>query len=212
MVWTPCEPCPRGCVKEAFRDVILFPDAVFKAAKRVFLDWTVDFVTGFCEGMKPNVTNICWAMTTFDREPLPKEFMNEAAKLELEAFKRIRDNLGHDLPVTTHLCSPRPNLDFVVEEFGEHINELQYWRPGSDYPLEEAVRKFGDRFPIMAGIDHTKTMLMGTPNEVEVMVKRSICIAKGRCSFALGPGCELGLNTPEENILALVKARGKYGS
>jgi uroporphyrinogen-III decarboxylase len=198
-------------VKEALRDAILFPEAVLKAVERVMVDWTVDFVVGFCEAMKPNLTNVCWAMSTFDRELLPAEFREEVARFELEVFERIRDKLGRHLPVTTHLCGPRPDLDFVVEKFGDHLNELQFWWPGSDYPLEEAVEKFGHGFPIMAGIDHTQVMLMGSPEEVEAMVKASTEIAKDKCSFALGPGCELGLGTPEENILALVEARDKYG-
>ncbi|MCL0059503.1 hypothetical protein M1O57_02910 [Dehalococcoidia bacterium] len=198
-------------VKELLRDVVFFPEAVFKAVERVMIDWTVDFIVGCCEAMKPNLTNICWAMTTFDRELLPREFNEEVAQLELEAFKRIREKLGRHLPVTTHICGPRPDLDFITGKLGEHIGELQFWWPGSDYPLEEAVSKFGDRFPIMAGIDQTQTILMGTPDEVEAMVKTSVEIAKDRCSFALGPGCDLGLGIPEENILALVEARDKYG-
>lgn len=199
-------------VKEAMRDVVLFPEVVFKAVKRVMIDWTVDFFVKSFEFLKPYVTNICWGMATFDRELLPMEFREEVVKLEVEALERIREKLGKDIPVTTHICGPKPDLDFLVKAFGENINELQFWWPGSDYPLEEAIQKFGKRFPIMAGIDHTRTLLMGTPEEVDAMVKASIEIAKGRCSFALGPGCDLGLGTPEENILALVEARDKYGT
>jgi uroporphyrinogen-III decarboxylase len=198
-------------VKEALRDVVLFPEAFFDAVKRVMIDWTVDFFVRGFEVWKPHITNICWGMATFDRELLPVEFREEVVKLEVEALERIREEIGWDVPVTTHICGPKPDLDFIVRAFGEHISELQFWWPGSDYTLEEAVEKFGDRLPIMAGIDHTKTLLMGTPEEVDAMVKNSIEIAKDRCSFALGPGCDLGLGTPEENILALVEARDKYG-
>lgn len=198
-------------IPELMRDMLLFPDAVIGAVRRVMVDWTVDFIVGLCEAHKPNLTNICWVLTGYDYALCPKEFLDVTAKYDIEAFNKIRDKLGHDLPITTHHCGSRPALDFIMEKLGKHISEIQYWWPGSDYPLDEAVRKFGDKVSIMAGIDHTRTLLMGSPQEVEVMVKKSIEIAKGRCSFALGPGCGIGCITPEENLLAIVKARDKYG-
>jgi len=50
----------------------------------------------------------------------------------------------------------------VTEKFGDALDELQFWWPGSDYPLEDAVNRFGDRYAIAAGIDHTRTLLLGS--------------------------------------------------
>ncbi|MBT9140934.1 MAG: hypothetical protein DDT30_01520 [Dehalococcoidia bacterium] len=198
-------------VNEALRDIVLFPEVCFDAIKRVMIDWTVDFIVGMLEAWEPHITNICWAISQLDKELFPVELREAAVMLELEALERVREKIGWNIPVTTHICGARPDLDFLVKAFGEHINELQFWWPGSDYPLEEAVQKFGGRYPITAGIDQTRTLFMGTPEEVDAMVKTSIGIAKGRCSFALGPGCDLTEGIPEENILALVEARDKYG-
>jgi len=199
-------------VKESLRDLILFPEAVFGAVERVMMDWTVDFIAGSLEPWKDRLTNINWGFASLDKDLAPPEFKEEIARLELEALERVRERVGHDVPVTTHLCGPRPDLDFITEKFGDALDELQFWWPGSDYPLEEAVSKFGDRYAIAAGIDHTRTLLLGSPAEVDAMVKSAMDIAKDRCSFALSSGCELGIGTPEGNLTALAEARDKYGS
>ena len=199
-------------VPELMRDMLLIPDAVLKAVRRVMLDWTVDFITGVCEAHMPNLTNICWVMVPYDNLLSSPEYWDLIAKFDIECFEKVRNRLGRDLPITTHHCGSSPALDYVVEKFGRCINEIQYWWPGSDYPLSKAVEKFGGRISIMAGIDHTRTLVLGTPRDVEAMVKRAVNIAKNRCSFALGPGCGVGYWTPEENLLAIVRARDKYGT
>jgi len=199
-------------VKETLRDLILFPEAVFGAVERVMMDWTVDFIAGSLEPWKDRLTNINWGFASLDKDLAPPEFKEEIARLELEGLNRVRERVGRDVPVTTHFCGPRPDLDFVTEKFGDALDELQFWWPGSDYLLEDAVSKFGDRYAIAAGIDHTRTLLLGGPAEVDAMVKSSMDIAKDRCSFALSSGCELGIGTPEGNLLALVEARDEYGT
>ncbi len=202
-------------VKETLRDLILFPEVVFGAVERVMIDWTVDYYRGMLEPYKDRLTNFNYGFASLDKDLAPPEFKEEIARLEMEGLHRIKDMVrkmtGRDVPVTTHFCSPRPDLDFVTEKFGDALNTLQFW-VGSDYPMEEAVNKFGDRYGIAVGIDHTRTLLMGTPAEVDAMVKSAMDIAKDRCNFNLASGCELGIGTPEGNLMALLEARDKYGT
>jgi uroporphyrinogen-III decarboxylase len=199
-------------VKEILRDLILFPEAVFGAVERVMMDWTVDYIAGSLEPWKGRLTNINWGFASLDKDLAPPEFKEEIARLELEALERVKERVGRDVPVTTHLCGPRPDLDFVAEKFGDTLGEFQFWWPGSDYPLDDAVKKFGGKYAIAAGIDHTRTLLLGSPEEVDAMVKSAMDIAKDRCSFALSSGCELGIGTPEANLMTLAEARDKYGT
>ena len=176
-------------VKEALRDAVLLPEAFFAAVKRVMMDWTVDYYVGMLEPYKDKLTNFNYGFACLDKDLVPPEFKEEVARLELETLhrikERVRDMTGRDVPVTTHFCGPRPDLDFVTETYGDALDELQFWWPGSDYPLEDAVSRFGDRYAIAAGIDHTRTLLLGSPVEVDAMVKSSMDVAKGRCSFCL---------------------------
>jgi len=203
-------------VKEALRDAVLFPEAFLGAAERVMLDWSVDFATGLLEPYKDRQACYTYGYASLDGDLVVPELQEEIARLEVECLDRIREKIrkitGRDVPISTHICGTRPELDYVTEKFGDRLDELQYWWPGSDYPLEDAVSKLGDRYAIAAGIDHTRTLLLGTPAEVDAMVKSTMDIAKDRCNFVLSSGCELGIMTPESNVRALVEARDKYGT
>lgn len=203
-------------VPEVMRDILIFPEVVFKTLREVMVDYAADFITGLVEAMEPNITNICWAMSQYDWDMCPKEWWDVMAETDIACFTKVKQNIkkktGKDVPITTHICAPNPALDYIVEKFGHLIKEIQYWGPMCPYSLEQAVENFGDKIPIMTGIDHTRTLLMGTPEEVDKMVKDAIDTAKGKCSFALGPGCDIAADTPEANLLALVEARDKYGT
>jgi uroporphyrinogen-III decarboxylase len=202
-------------VKEALRDAVLFPEAFLAAAEGAMMDWTVDFATGLLEPYKDKAACFCYGFASLDGDLLPPELTDEVARLEVEGLNRIRERIrkmtGRDMPISTHICGTRPQLDFLAEKFGDTLDEFQYWI-GSDNPLEDVVSKLGDRYVISTGIDHTRTLILGNPVEVDAMVKSAVDIAKDRCSFVLASGCELGIMTPEPNILALVEARDKYGT
>ena len=205
-------------IKETLRDLILFPEAVLKAAAGVMMDWTVDYATGCIEPYKDKLATFCFGFASLDADLLPPEYADAVAALEVESLDRIKDRLrkrvGYDLPVSTHICGARPNLDLIAEKFGDRLDELQYWAGsdyGSDYPLQDAVTNLGDRYVISSGIDHTRTLLLGSPEEVDAMVKDAMDIAKGHCRFVLSSGCELGIGPSDANMQALVDARDKYG-
>jgi len=202
-------------VKEALRDAILFPEAFLGAAERVMMDWCVDFATGLLGTFNDKAACFTYGFASLDGDLLPAELKDEVARLEVETLNRIKEKLrkitGRDVLISTHICGSRPQLEFLAEKFGDAIDEWQYWI-GSDNPLENVVEKLGDRYVITTGIDHTRTMILGNPVEVDAMVKSAMDIAKGRCSFVLSSGCELGIMTPEGNLLALLEARDKYGT
>jgi hypothetical protein len=127
----------------------------------------VDYYRGMLELYKNRLTNFNYGFASLDKDLAPPEFKEEIGRIELEGPHRIKDMVrkmtGRDVPVTTHFCGPRPDLDFVTEKFGDTLDELQFWWPGSDYPLEDAVSNFGDRYVISAGTDHTRTLVLGQP-------------------------------------------------
>ena len=156
-------------------------------------------------------TNYCLVLSGYDRSLLSPELMEVFAEIDLEYLRKVKKKIGRDIPITTHICSWDPALDFIYDKFGKHVNELQFYAPGSTYPLEEAVEKFGNKIPICAGIDQLGTLFAGTPADVEQMLRNSIELGKRCISFALGPGCGLSPNTPEKNLLKIAQVRDKYG-
>ena len=58
-----------------------------------------------------------------------------------------------------------------------------------------------------------KTLVEAFHQAVERYNQGEFCVAHlAAAGSILGPGCDLGLGTPEHNILALVKARDEYGT
>jgi uroporphyrinogen-III decarboxylase len=199
---------------EVMRDVMIFPDLMGTLTKMVrgpLMDWTVDVAYKMVEAV--DFTNFCMGFSGYDRSLLNPELRRWLAELDLEYLKKVRERIGGDVPITTHVCSWDPDLDFIYENFGRPrlVNELQFYAPGSTYPLERAVERFGGKIPLCAGIDHLGPLFTGTEDEVEAMVRHSIELGRKCVSFALGPGCGLSPNTPEQNLLKIAEVRDKCG-
>ena len=78
--------------------------------------------------------------------------------------------------------------------------------------LAEARTAVGDRVALLGNIRPTSVMVLGTTDEVRANVRE--CLAKAVDNpkgFILGMGCALPINTPPENIHALVNAAREYG-
>ncbi|MEM1509789.1 MAG: uroporphyrinogen decarboxylase family protein [Thermofilaceae archaeon] len=198
---------------EIMRDVMIFPDLLGELRELLLgpvMDWTVYVSTILVDAV--DYQNFNMSFVTYDRSFLDPELRRWLVSIDLEFLKRVRDSVGWDVPITTHVCSYDPDLDFIFEHFGHYVNEFQFYAPGSTYSLEEAVSKFGNKVPLCAGIDHLGTLYAGKREQIEEMVKLSAELGRRCKTFALGPGCGLALGTPLENVELLAHLRDKYGS
>ena len=78
--------------------------------------------------------------------------------------------------------------------------------------LAEAKALVGDRVALLGNIRPTAAMYLGTPDDVRANVRE--CLAKGWDNpkgYILGLGCGLPIDTPPENIDALLDAARTYG-
>lgn len=78
--------------------------------------------------------------------------------------------------------------------------------------LAEAKAQVGDRVALLGNIRPTAVMYLGTPDDVRADVRD--CLAKGWDNpkgYILGLGCGLPIDTPSENIDALLDAARTYG-
>ena len=78
--------------------------------------------------------------------------------------------------------------------------------------ITEARAAVGERVALVGNIRPTTTMALGTPDDVRRNVIE--CLLKGVGNpkgYVLGLGCALPINTPPENIHALVAAAREYG-
>ena len=77
--------------------------------------------------------------------------------------------------------------------------------------LKTIKKSIGKKFIVTLGNVPTPLLMRGTPQEVELAAKQCIEEAAPGGKYILSSGCDIGVGTPPENILALLNASKKYG-
>lgn len=114
-----------------------------------------------------------------------------------------------NVPVIAHACGCEPFIDLILDL--PKIKGINWWDRGTENSLSIMKEKYGKKSCLVAGVDQTRTILTGTPNDVENEVKDAIDNASEGGGFIVFTGCELPTNTPLENIRAMSGAVKKYG-
>ncbi|MDH5791493.1 MAG: hypothetical protein OEZ44_04850 [Candidatus Bathyarchaeota archaeon] len=123
-----------------------------------------------------------------------------------------------DAPIKLlHICSNQqedPQKDRGLMEDGWFANypvDAINWYDRSFTPVQKAKEIYGDRFCVVAGVDQRRTMLQGTPQQVEDEVRSAIEAAAEGGGFIVGPGCTLAQGTPFANYNAVARAAERHG-
>lgn len=124
-------------------------------------------------------------------------------------LKRMADHIhanGGGLPAVLHICgNSRPNWQPMLEA------DWDIWSIDSPVDIGAAKEAAGHRVCLVGNVS-TTTLLKGTREQVEQEAKEVCAKAMGSgCGFILGSGCEIPLETPPENIDALIDSARKYG-
>lgn len=123
-----------------------------------------------------------------------------------------------DAPIRLlHICSndrENPQKDGGLMEkgwFAKYPVDAINWWDSSFTHLKTAKEVYGDRFCLVGGVDQRKTILHGTPRQVEEEVKAAIEGASKGGGLIIGPGCTLSQGTPLANYNAVGRAVARYG-
>lgn len=122
-------------------------------------------------------------------------------------LRRLSDHVhetGSGLPAVLHICGKTtPNWTAMLEA------EFDIWSL-DNVDLGEAKKTAGHRVVLVGNVTPAN-LLQNTPDEIDAEA-RSVCRKMGDLKgFILGSGCEVPINTPPENVDALVNAARKYG-
>lgn len=122
-------------------------------------------------------------------------------------LKRISDHIhesGGGMPAVLHICGKTtPNWQAMLEA-GFDIWSLD------NVDLGEAKRATHQRVVLVGNVTPAN-LLKNTPEEIDSEA-REVCRKMGDMKgFILGSGCEVPINTPPENVDALINAARKYG-
>jgi len=122
-------------------------------------------------------------------------------------LKRLSDHIhkyGGGLPAGLHICGKtKPSWTAMLEA------EFDIWSLDA-VDLGEARKAVGHRVALMGNVVPAN-LLKCTPEQIDAEV-REVCEKMGdMSSFILSSGCEVPINTPPENVDALINAARKYG-
>lgn len=134
-----------------------------------------------------------------------KQFRTFALPYLQEVVAAVRDATGG--PPALHICGNTSRIWEAMAESGAAILSLD-----DAVDLGAAKERVGGRVALLGNIRPTETMYLGTPELVRVNVRACLRQAwdtpKG---YVLGLGCGLPIDTPPENVVALVAAARDYG-
>jgi uroporphyrinogen-III decarboxylase len=92
----------------------------------------------------------------------------------------------------------------------DNVKGVSWWDRGAKPNLQEAKEGWGDHLCLMAGVDHTNT-LVESQDAIEAEIKNACEVAMEGSGLILAPGCEVAPQTPKENMKAYFKLARKYG-
>lgn len=123
-------------------------------------------------------------------------------------LKRVSDHIhanGGGLPAALHICGKtKPNWQAMREA------EFDIWSL-DDVDMGEARETVGDRVTLWGNV-LPANLLKNTPEEIDAEAKLVCDKAKwSPRGLILSSGCEVPIETPPENIDALINAARKYG-
>ena len=114
------------------------------------------------------------------------------------AFTKIR-SLG--MPPILHICGRTSAVVDLMAGCGAIALSVD------QIPIKEARERTGGRVCLMGNVRPAETLLGGTPEMVRA--EAAVCLADGRdnpAGFILATGCEVPIETPPENIDALINS------
>lgn len=135
----------------------------------------------------------------------PRQFREFAFPYLKEVVAAITEVAG--VPPSLHICGNTRKIWQEMADTGVSVLSLD-----DAVDIGAARAEVGKRVALLGNIRPTASMFLGTP--VDVRANARECLAKAWDSpkgYILGLGCALPIDTPVENIHALVAAAREYG-
>lgn len=133
------------------------------------------------------------------------QFREYALPYLKETVQTIKNASGSS--PSLHICGNTSKIWHEMADTGAGVLSLD-----DVVDLEDAKQAVGQRVALLGNIRPTATMYLGTPSDVAVNVHE--CLKKAANSpkgYILGLGCGLPIDTPPENIVALMDAARRCG-
>lgn len=152
-------------------------------------------------GLKPSISEPTASGTLISAEQF-REFVKPYLKMYVD---RIVERCGSG-PML-HICGNTSRIWFDMADTGATILSLD-----NEIDLAEAKEAVGDRVCLAGNVPPVETLMRGTRDQV--LAKAKECLRRAHDNpkgYILSSGCALPLDTPPENVMALMEAARIYG-
>ncbi len=135
----------------------------------------------------------------------PKLYREIALPFEQQVIARIKAKTG--LPVSLHMCGNATPILADMVNSGADVLEMD-----QRTDMRDACRVIPRHIAIWGNLDPVAVLAQGTPQDVVRAAKEFIQTmnAAGHQRFVLSSGCTLAMETPDENLHALINAARNY--
>ena len=129
----------------------------------------------------------------------PENYRRLALPQETRLIQSLKRST--DKPVSLHICGNAMPLLPIMAQSGADVLELDH-----QVDLREACRTVGSAIGIWGNLDPVSLLAHSTPREVRAAARQAIAAARaeGHARFILSSGCTLAMETPFENLEALL--------
>lgn len=173
------------------------------------LTWSVEnslkWIEVFTRELGPGLVSISDPMSSLDVLDLKdfRKFSYPYLKTLVDETKKISKKKAF-----VHICGKTQGL------WPDLLNlDLGYFSLGNTEDLKAGAKILGEKFILVGNIDPIKVLRDGNQDEIIHAVKTCLDFgAEAKSGFILAPGCQVHLETREENLLAFKNAVLKYGT
>jgi uroporphyrinogen decarboxylase len=192
-----------GGLARVSADMIRHSDLLHNA-----LDILADSMIELCKTYYDNGLAVCYM--AFTRSTRDIYTFDQYAEFGVPYDLKVLNGCKSFMTFMGHVCGREPYLDILTPIYP--LVGINFWDRGAIYDLAYAKKKYGKRIPIIGGVDQTRELLYGTPDDVRDQVIDAIKTGAPGGGYVCAPGCELSFETSDENIAAMVNAIREYGT
>jgi len=191
-------------MEEVLMDIILNPDLLKKGLKTI-TDSTVIYSDAIFDA---GADGLLYAPTRASAEIVTLDQYEEfGAVYDRQVLSSLKNQDGYNI---LHVCGVEPFFDLLSDY--PNTGGINWWDRGSNLKIREAKEKWGKKVCLVAGIDQTTTLMIGTMDDIRAQVKDTIDQGFGDgTGLIVCPGCEISPATDFEKIRIAAKATEEYG-
>jgi uroporphyrinogen decarboxylase len=191
-------------MENVLMDIILEPDALKKGLKTI-ADTTIEYGNKIFDA---GADGLLYAPTRASAEIVTIEQYEEfGAVYDRQVLGGMDNQDGLNI---LHVCGVEPFFA-TLSDF-PNTGGINWWDRGSNLKVGEAKERWGKKVCLVAGMDQTTTLMIGSMEDISNEVKDTISQGFGDgTGLIIAPGCEISPNTDFEKIRVMVQAAEKYG-